>query len=77
MKKKKRYWLAERRFAAGFKSSRSFAQHIGLSPSYYYEIENGVKNPGGRAAFLIAEALEFDMSIFYAQNVHLERTSKA
>jgi len=77
MKKEKRTWLAERRKAAGFKSIRSFAQSIGLSPSYYYEIESGVKNPGGRAAFLISNALDFDMSVFYAQNVRSKSTEGA
>lgn len=77
MKKQKRTWLAERRKAAGFKSSRSFAKEVGLSPSYYYEIESGVKNPGGRAAFLISNALGFDMAVFYAQNVRLKSTEQA
>lgn len=77
MENKKRIWLMERRKVAGFKSSRSFAQSIGLSPSYYYEIESGVKKPGGRTAFLIANALGFDMSVFYAQNVRFEGTEGA
>jgi transcriptional regulator with XRE-family HTH domain len=67
---KKRTWLAQRRLEAGFKSSRSFALAIGLSPSYYYEIETGTKNPGGNTAFLIANQLQFDMSLFYGENVH-------
>jgi transcriptional regulator with XRE-family HTH domain len=67
---KKRTWLAQRRLAAGYKSSRSFALAVGLSPSYYYEIESGTKNPGGNTAFLIANHLQFDMSLFYGQSVH-------
>lgn len=78
MKKcEKRTWLIEKRKAAGFGSMRGFAREIGLSPSYYCEIETGVKDPGGNAAYKISNALKFDMSVFYAQKVGLKQTKGA
>ena len=68
-KRRKRTWLIEKRKAAGFESIRSFAREIGLSPSYYCEIETGAKDPGGRAAYKISKALNFDMAVFYAEKV--------
>lgn len=73
----KRTWLIEKRKAAGFPSMRGFAREIGLSPSYYCEIETGVKDPGGKAAYKISKALQFDMSVFYAQNVGFKLTKGA
>lgn len=69
-KHKKRTWLIDIRKKAGFPSARCFSREIGLSHSYYSEIERGVKDPGGKAAFLISQKLNFDMSVFYTQNVH-------
>ena len=66
-KHKKRTWLIEKRKAAGFESVRGFARAIGLSPSYYCEIETGAKNPGGRTAYKISKALNFDMTVFYEE----------
>jgi putative transcriptional regulator len=76
-KRNKRTWLIEKRRAAGFNSMRGFAREIGLSPSYYCEIETGVKDPGGKAAYKISQALKFDMSVFYAQKVHFKITKGA
>jgi transcriptional regulator with XRE-family HTH domain len=73
----KRTWLIERRKAAGYESMRGFAREIGISPSYYCEIETGVKNPGGRAAYKISQALSFNMSIFFDHIVQFEQTKGA
>lgn len=74
---KKRVWLIEKRKKSGHKSMTKFAKEIGLSPSYYHEIESGVKNPGGKAAYIIADKLNFDMSIFFAELVRLEQNETA
>jgi len=62
-----RHWLIQLRKERGL-SQHQLASQIGISRSYYSEIEVGVKTPGGRTAKKIADFFGFDMSIFYDEN---------
>lgn len=63
-KVEERTWLKTIRKSRGY-SLRGFAKEVGLSPSYYCEIEKGIKTPAGKTGFLIAEKLGFKMEKFY------------
>lgn len=66
----KRTWLIEKRKAAGYRSARQFAQMIGISPSYYQEIERGDKNPREEVVYRISKELDFKVGYFFEKNVH-------
>lgn len=75
--RKKRTWLIEKRKAAGYKTLHEFSKVVGLSPSYYCEIEQGVKDPGGKAAYRISQTLGIDVSVFFADEVREKLTLEA
>ncbi|ANY67278.1 hypothetical protein BBD42_12950 [Paenibacillus sp. BIHB 4019] len=60
-----REWLKEIRKQKGLTQLQA-AKLSGISRSYYADIERGSANASGAAAKLIADALEFEMSIFFA-----------
>lgn len=41
------------------------ARKIGISVSYYTQIERGTRNPSGRTAFLIASFFGIEMAYFF------------
>lgn len=49
--------LRSRRKAAGYSSFKDFANHIGMSPSRYYEYEKGRRNVTVEDASTFADAL--------------------
>lgn len=61
-----RYWLIELRKQNGL-TQKQLAEMVGLSRSYYSEIELGTKTPGGKAAKRIADLLGFDMELFFEE----------
>lgn len=60
------HWLLQFRKLKGF-TQKDVADICGISRSYYADIEQGRANASGRAAKLIADALGFDMALFFAQ----------
>lgn len=66
--KTKQMWLIKLRKAKGFKTQTEFSEKLGISKNYYCEIENG-RPPSGRIAYLIAQELGFDMSLFFGTGV--------
>nr|PZN17647.1 MAG: XRE family transcriptional regulator [Chloroflexota bacterium] len=62
-----RRWLIELRKERGL-SQHQLASRIGISRSYYSEIEVGTKTPSGRTAKKIADYFGFDMSVFFEEN---------
>lgn len=59
-----RQWLVEKRKERQL-SQQETADLIGISRSYYSEIEVGVKTPGGKTAKRIADLFDVDMAIFF------------
>jgi transcriptional regulator with XRE-family HTH domain len=57
-----RVWLTEFR---GNRTHQEVSDLAGVSRNYYTEIENGVKNPSVETAKKLAEALEFDWTLFF------------
>lgn len=62
-----RHWLIKLRKERGL-SQYQLADMVGISRSYYSEIEVGAKTPGGRTAKKLADFLGFDMDVFYEEN---------
>lgn len=60
----KREWLKDIRKELGLTQFEA-AKSIGISKSYYNEIEMGKKNPSGPTALRIATIFKFNMSRFY------------
>lgn len=69
-----RHWLVQFRNAKGF-TQKEVAKICGISRSYYGGIEQGSADASGRVAKLIADALGFDMALFFA-NVRRESRQK-
>lgn len=59
-----RKWLIEERKKRLLKQS-DIAKLIGISRSYYSEIEVGTKTPSGKVAKKIADFFKVDMTIFF------------
>jgi putative transcriptional regulator len=59
-----RGWLIKLRKDLGLTQQQA-AKLIGISRSYYGEIEAGLKNPSGKMAKKIAETFGFDMARFF------------
>lgn len=59
-----REWLVNKRKEKKM-TQKQVAKEVGISRSFYSEIENGAKYPGGKTAKKIADALKFDMDIFF------------
>jgi len=60
-----RYWLLQFRKARKL-TQVQVANLARISRSYYADIERGRRDPSGRAAKRIADALGFDMNLFFA-----------
>ncbi|WP_339314691.1 helix-turn-helix transcriptional regulator [Paenibacillus sp. FSL M7-0896] len=60
-----RHWLVQFRKTKGL-TQQQVAEITGISRSYYADIEQGTKGASGKAAKLIANALGFDMNLFFA-----------
>jgi putative transcriptional regulator len=58
-----REWLVVLRKEKGY-TQKKLAQQIGISRSYYNDIEHG-KDPSGKVALRICEILDCDMEQFY------------
>ena len=67
-----RHWLKQFRKAKGL-TQKQVAELCGISRSYYAGVEHGSANASGEAAKLIADALGFDMSLFF---VDVRRVSR-
>lgn len=50
--------LTELREAAGFRSAKAFAEHIGLNPRTYSSYEEGTRSPGLDVAFKLSRHIE-------------------
>lgn len=61
-----RHWLLQFRKAKGL-TQKEVASKCGISRSYYADVEQGTANASGRAAKLIADALGFDMNLFFVE----------
>lgn len=61
-----RHWLVQFRNAKGL-TQNDVAKLCGISRSYYGGIEQGTADASGRVAKLIADALGFDMALFFAK----------
>lgn len=60
----KRYWLISQRNSKGF-TQCIVARKCNISREYYTMIELGSRNPSPSVAQRVAEALEFDWTIFF------------
>lgn len=72
----KRNWLIDMRNKKGLKQ-KELADRCGIRNSFMSMIENGQRDPSGVVALKIAEVLGFDMSLFYAENVHETKNKTA
>jgi len=62
--------LKEKILVKGF-SQRSLAREAGIAESYINQIINGCRNPSGKVAHKICEALETDFyDIFFIDNAY-------
>lgn len=61
-----RVWLVEKRKKKGY-TQNQVSELSGISRSFYSEIENDTKDPGGKTAKKIADALDFDMRLFFEE----------
>lgn len=61
-----RHWLVQIRKSKDLTQQQA-ADLAGISRSYYADIEQGSKGASGKAAKLIANALGFDMNLFFAE----------
>lgn len=59
-----RHWLKQMRLAKGL-TQVEVANMSGISRSYYADVERGTANAGGSTAKSIADALGFEMSLFF------------
>lgn len=59
-----RDWLIKRRKLKGL-TQEQVARKVGISRSYYSEIETGEKTPSGKTAKRISDVLEFNMVLFF------------
>lgn len=66
---KKRTWLFDRRNTLGL-STYKVAKKCGISQSFYSGVENGVRDPSVPMAKNIADALGFDWSLFYPDEIN-------
>lgn len=64
----KRYWLINMRNKREF-SQETVAKMVGISRSYYSQIETGERNPSGTIALRIADFFETDVSKFFSTEV--------
>lgn len=62
-----RHWLVQFRKIKGL-TQEDVANLCGISRSYYSGIECGTRKGSGIVAKKIADALGFDMSLFFAEN---------
>ncbi|WP_306010503.1 helix-turn-helix transcriptional regulator [Bacillus sp. MMSF_3328] len=60
----KREWLIRDRQLMGL-TQEEVAKKVGISRSYYNQIETGERNPSGSVALRIATYFQFDMSKFF------------
>lgn len=60
----KRKWLIDNRKLMDL-TQDEVALKVGISRSYYNQIETGERNPSGNVAFRIATFYNFDMSKFF------------
>ena len=72
----KRVWLIDMRKAKGLKQNE-LAERCGIVKSALCMIESGQRDPSGKLAAKIASVLGFDMSLFYAENVHESKSKTA
>lgn len=66
LRKKRRQWLSDLRLKQGL-STYQAAEKVGLSQSYYVQIETGMKGHmlPVETAMKIADGLGFDWKLFY------------
>ena len=69
----KRQWLADKRED---KTHEAVAIEAGIKRSYYTQIENGTRNPSVGTAKKIANALNFDWTLFFAEEGRVMQHSK-
>lgn len=60
----KRNWLIEKRLLKQL-TQQQVADAVGISRSYYSDIENGNRSPSGKVAKAIADFLVFSMDLFF------------
>lgn len=70
-----RHWLKQFRLIKGL-TQEEVAKISGISRSYYADVERGVANAGGGAAKRIADALGFDMALFFEDKLRVSRQNK-
>lgn len=61
-----REWLVQMRKKLN-KSQSEVATAVGISRSYYSDIENGRRDPGGKTAKKLAEYYKVDMALFFKE----------
>lgn len=62
-----RYWLGNIRELKGF-TQKAVAEKVGISRSFYSDIEQGTRNPKVTTAKRIADVLGFDWTLFFELN---------
>lgn len=70
-----RHWLKQIRLSKGL-TQFQVAELSGISRSYYADVERGTANAGGATAKSIADALGFDMSLFFVEIGRVSRHNK-
>lgn len=70
-----REWMRDIRKIKGY-SQQHTAQLSGISSSFYADIERGERSPSPHNAQAIGNALGFDWTLFYTQNLR-KTSSKA
>ena len=71
-----RTWMRELRLCKGL-SQKDTAEMAGLSPSFYADVERGVRNPSPPNAQAIGSAFGFDWTLFYTQKIRETRIKEA
>lgn len=68
----KREWLISSRKKLNL-SQAQVAKMLGISRSFYNQIENGERNPSGKVALRIANFYDLDMAhFFYLENCEMQ-----
>lgn len=71
----KREWMVQQRKDLGM-TQEQIARAIGISRSYYTEIENGTHTPSGKTALRISTFFNVDMSIFFCSECRENRQTE-
>lgn len=67
-----RQWLKELRLEKGL-TQNEVAEKCNVERAYYTMIETGARNPSVNVAMSIAEALEFDWTIFFEHKCNVSK----